>query len=156
MNKKQISPGFRPHAELELRTSKLLRISVFGFGILFPLVLCASLYAQNVERISEREIARRQAALPRGEEALARGRVAMKDQNFTVAHEEFRVAVSFLPDASVSGRSRGEAVEGFCKSGVMLAKQKIAEGKYAEAESITLEILDERYDPHCDEAKDLL
>ena len=135
--------------------SKLFRASGFGIALLFSLV-CTSLYAQNVERISEREIARRQAALPRGEEALARGRVAMKDQNFTVAHEEFRVAVSFLPDASVSGKSRGEAVEGFCKSGVVLAKQKIADGKYAEAEAIALEVLDERYDPNCSEAKELV
>lgn len=118
--------------------------------------LSTSVLGQDVERISEREIARRQAALPRGEEALARGQVAMKEQNFTVAHEEFRTAVSFLPDASVSGKSRLEAVDGFCRSGVVLAKQKIAEGKYSEAESITLEILDERYDPHCREAKELL
>src|SRR5947209_1724487 len=112
----------------------LFLIAVVGahFGV------CSVAVAQDVERISEREIARRQAALPRGEEALARGRVAMKDQNFTLAHEEFRTAVSFLPDASVSGGSRTEAVDGFCESGVMLAKQKIAEGKYVEAESVAL------------------
>jgi general secretion pathway protein D len=119
-------------------------------------LICAVSIAQNVEQISEREIARRQAALPRGEEALARGRVAMKDQNFTVAHEEFRNAVSFLPDAEVSGGSRHEAVAGFCRSGILLAKQKIAEGKYQEAESVALEILDERYDPNCTEAKELV
>src|SRR5689334_10346692 len=93
---------------------------IIGLGALVTLQLAvASLtLAQDVERISEREIARRQAALPRGEEALARGRLALKDQNFTVAHEEFRTAVSFLPDASVSGKSRDQAVEGFCESGV--------------------------------------
>jgi general secretion pathway protein D len=122
----------------------------------FQLVFASLVAAQDVERISEREIARREAALPRGEEALARGRLAMKDQNFIIAHEEFRTAVSFLPDASVSGKSRGEAVVGFCESGVMLAKQKIAEGKYAEAESLALEVLDERYDPNCKEAKELV
>jgi len=127
-----------------------------GFLILLLCLLSASARAQDVEGISEREIARRQAALPRGEEALARGRVAMKDQNFTLAHEEFRVAVTYLPDASVSGKSRGEAVNGFCKSGVILAKQRIAEGHYAEAESIALEILDERYDPHCRDAQQLV
>jgi general secretion pathway protein D len=120
------------------------------------LAICSVSLAQDLERISEREIARRQAALPRGEEALARGRAALKDQNFTLAHEEFRTAVSFLPDASVSGQSRTEAVEGFCQSGIMLAKQKIAQGKYSEAESVALEILDERYDPNCSEAKELV
>src|SRR5207253_2050604 len=107
--------------------SNLFRASSFAFGVLVLSLVCTSLRAQDVERISEREIARRQAALPRGEEALARGRVAMKEQNYTLAHEEFRTAVTFLPDASVSGKSRLDAVEGFCKSGVVLAKAKIAE-----------------------------
>ena len=35
-------------------------------------------------------------------------------------------------------------------------RQKIAEGKYLEAESIALEILDERYNPNCAEAKELV
>src|SRR3954462_15742993 len=132
----------------------LWRTLAAGFGR--QLVICTVATAQNVERISEREIARREAALHGGEEALARGRLAMKDQNYTVAHEEFRTAVSFLPDASVSGKSRVEAVDGFCQSGLVLAKQRIAEGHYAEAESIALEILDERYDPHCSEAKEMV
>src|SRR3982751_1981631 len=100
------------------------------------LSVCGSAGAQDVRAISEREIARRQAALPRGEEALARGQLAMKEPNFTLAHEEFRVAVSFLRDAEVSGKARSEAVDGFCESGLNLAQLKIAEGKYVEAESI--------------------
>ena len=131
-------------------------LPLLSFLVAAQLLAGSGLFAQNVESISEREIARRQAALPRGEEALARGRLAMKDQNFTLAHEEFRAAVTYLPDATVSGKSHSEAVDGFCKSGIKLAKQRIADGKYMEAESITLEILDERYDPNCSEAKELL
>ncbi|HJT81858.1 MAG TPA: type II and III secretion system protein, partial [Chthoniobacterales bacterium] len=134
----------------------MFRASDSGLRIFLLVLIGTGLRAQNVERISEREIARREAALPRGEEALARGRLAMKGQNYTVAHEEFRIAVNFLPDAAISGKSHGEAVDGFCKSGVMLAKQKIAEGKYLEAETIALEILDERYDPNCSDAKELV
>ena len=37
-------------------------------------------FAQNVDRVAHREAARRQAALPRGEEALARGKAAMAEQ----------------------------------------------------------------------------
>jgi general secretion pathway protein D len=118
--------------------------------------LCLGGSVQSVERISEREIARRQAALPQGADALARGEAAMKEKNFTVAHEEFRVAVTYLPDAVVSGSNHDRAMAGFCESGVALAEQKIAEGKYAEAEAICQEILTERYNPNCDEAADLL
>jgi general secretion pathway protein D len=118
--------------------------------------LCLAGSVQSVETISQREIARRQAALPQGADALARGEAAMKEKNFTVAHEEFRVAVTYLPDAVVSGSNHDRAMNGFCESGVALAEQKIAEGKYAEAEAICQEILTERYNPNCDEAADLL
>jgi general secretion pathway protein D len=141
---------------MRLMTTISRNLPLLSFLVAAQLVAGSGLFAQNVESISEREIARRQAALPRGEEALARGRLAMRDQNFTLAHEEFRAAVTYLPDAAVSGKSHSEAVDGFCKSGIKLAKQRIADGKYMEAESITLEILDERYDPNCSEAKELL
>jgi hypothetical protein len=113
-------------------------------------------YAQSVERISEREIARRQSAMPQGVDAVARGQEAMKAKNYTVAHEEFRVAVTYLPDSVVAARAHDEAIKGFCESGLLLAEQRIAEGKYNEAEAICQEILTDRYNPNCDEAADLL
>ena len=119
--------------------------------------LCGlSCYAQNVERISQREVARRQSAMPQGVDAVARGQEAMKEKNYTLAHEEFRVAVAYLPDAVVAGRARDEAIKGFCESGVLLAEQRIAEGKYGEAEAICREILTDQYNPSCDEAADML
>ena len=113
-------------------------------------------FAQNVDRVAKREAARREAALPRGEEALARGRAAMAEGNYSVAHDQFRVALTFLPDAVVSEKSHDEAVSGFCVSGLKLAEQKIAEGKYGEAEEICREILDNRYDPNCRPAAEML
>src|SRR5438094_8572445 len=80
----------------------------------------------------------------------------MEAKNFTLAHEEFRTAVAYLPDAVVSGKAHDKAVEGFCKSGVRLAEQRIAEGRYAEAEVILTEILSDRYNPRCKEAATLL
>ena len=115
-----------------------------------------SSYAQSVERISEREVARRQSAMPQGVDAVARGQQAMKEKNYAVAHEEFRVAVTYLPDSVVAGKSRDEAIKGFCESGVLLAEQRIAEGKYGEAEAICSEILADQYNPNCDDASELL
>ncbi len=136
------------------RMFRAARIVALGSAV--PFFALPAFAAPDVQSISEREIARREAALPRGQEALIRGETAMKEQNFTLAHEEFRTAVAFLPDAEVSGKSHSEAVDGFCESGLKLARQKIAEGKYLEAESIALEILDERYNPDCSEAKELV
>ncbi|MEO5720477.1 MAG: Amuc_1098 family type IV pilus outer membrane protein [Chthoniobacterales bacterium] len=121
--------------------------------ILGPLDVHAQSAAQ---RAAEREIARREAALPRGNEALARGKIAMQSRNYVQAHEEFRAAVTYLPDAVVSGNAHDEAVEGFCESGIELAEQLVQEGKYAEAEATCRELLSDRYDPNCRPAMALL
>jgi general secretion pathway protein D len=75
----------------------------------------------------------------------------MKERNYDVAHEQFRTAVRHLP-----GAGRDEAVKGFCESGVKLAGERIAEGRYTQAEEIVQEILDPRYDPNCRPALELL
>src|SRR5436190_1308513 len=116
----------------------------------------ATCFAQNIDRVMNREASRRQAGLPQGDAALARGRAAMAERNFAVAHEEFRQAVSLLPDAVVGGKAHDEAVNGFCVSGLKLAEQRIAEGKYLEAEGICREILGDRYDPNFRPAAELL
>jgi general secretion pathway protein D len=118
-------------------------------------VVCLSV-AQDVERVSQREIQRRQTAIPQGEAALARGKAAMQAKDVTLAHEEFRTAVRYLPDAVVSGKAHDEAVEGFCKSGVILAEARIAQGDYVGAEAILSEILSDRYDANCRPARELL
>src|SRR5205085_5957489 len=64
--------------------------------------------------------------------------------------------LNFLPDAVISEKSHDAAVQGFCASGLKLAEQKIAEGKFGEAEAICREILSNRYDPNCRPAAEML
>src|SRR6266705_59989 len=85
-------------------------------------IFCATGAAQTPESVAQREIQRRQTAIPQGESALAQGKAAMKAKNYTLANQEFRTAVTYLPDAVDSGKAHDEAVEGFCKSGVILAE----------------------------------
>jgi general secretion pathway protein D len=138
-------------------TNPSSRCIVFlALATVFATWICEKCFAQNVNHVADREAARRQAALPQGDAALARGKAAMAAGNFAVAHEEFRVAVSLLPDAVVGGKAHDEAVSGFCASGIKLAEQRIAEGKYAEAEAICREMLGDRYDPNFRPAAELL
>jgi type II secretory pathway component GspD/PulD (secretin)/tetratricopeptide (TPR) repeat protein len=130
----------------------LIPILVAMFFSLF----CATGLAQNPDDVAEREIQRRQSAIPQGEAALVRGKTAMQAKNITLAHEEFKTAVRYLPDAVVSGKAHDEAVEGFCKTGVILAEARIAQADYVGAEAILSEILSSRYDPNCREAATLL
>src|SRR2546423_339424 len=114
------------------------------------------LLAQSVDRITRREIERRQAALPQGVEALARAQAAMQARNYVLAHDEFRNALNMLPDAATSEKSHEEAVAGFCQSGVKVAEQQIADGRFEQAEEIRREVLQDRYDPNCRPALELL
>ena len=66
------------------------------------------------------------------------------------------MAVAYLPDAVVSGKAHDEAVDGFCKSGIKVAEQRVQEGKYNEAEAICEEMLGDQYDPNCQAAQKLL
>src|SRR5437660_7876639 len=118
-------------------------------------LFCTISFAQTPDSVAEREVHRRQTGISQGEAALARGQAAMKAKDYAAAHEEFRTAVTSLPDAVVSGQAHDEAVEGFCKSGVVLAEARIAEGRYADAEAILSEVLSDRYDPKCHAAQEL-
>ena len=118
------------------------------------LILTTPAFAQNAENIADREVQRRQAAIPEGEAALARGKSALRSRNYTVAYQEFKTAIAYLPDAVVSGRAHDEAADGVCKSGTVLAEARIAQGDYAGAEAILNEILT-RYDPNCRKAQEL-
>src|SRR6266481_6877714 len=128
---------------------------IFCFILAGLSLVCASSFAQTPDSVAEREVQRRKAGISQGEAALARGQAAMKAKDYGAAHEEFRTAVAYLPDAVVSGKAHDEAVEGFCKSGVVLAEARIAEGRYADAEAILSEVLSDRYDSKCHAAQEL-
>jgi general secretion pathway protein D len=133
----------------------LVSFVVLCFTLICFSLICATSFAQTPDSVAEREVQRRQAAMPEGEAALARGVSAMKAKNYTLAHEEFKTAVTSLPDSVVSGKAHDQAVDGFCKSGVALAEARIAEGRNADAEAILSEILSDRYDPKCRPAHEL-
>lgn len=157
MKKKILAPNLEGRAPSRpIRPLTTRRSSLHALALL-ALVSAPALEANDAgERAAAREIARREAALPQGSEALARGKLAMQQRNYAQAHEDFRIAVSYLPDAVISGAQHDEAVRGFCESGLKLAEQRVQEGKYLEAEAICRELLSDRYDPNCRPAMQLL
>jgi general secretion pathway protein D len=134
------------------KPSIVLRLIMSGLIIcLLPVT-----QAQNVKVIADREAARRQAHIPRGEEVLARAQAELHTKQYAQAHEDFRAALRYLPDSPAAGKSYSAALDGFCESGVKLAEQRMAEGKYEESEVILNEILSDPYNPNCREARTLL
>jgi general secretion pathway protein D len=149
-----------PHTlgNLEQKETKVTKLSfagavppicvVFCFNLIWLSLSCATAFAQTTsDNMAEREVQRRQTAMPQGEAALSRGKSAMKEKNYTLAHEEFKTAVTNLPDSVISGKAHDEAVDGFCKTGVMLAQARIAQRDNVGAEAILSEVLSNQYDP---------
>ena len=130
------------------KTSRSLCVLLLPIAIAGLQGVSSPARAQNVESVAQREIARRQAGLPQGNEALARAQVSMQSGDYLQAHQDFRLAVTYLPDAAVSGQARADAVRGFSESGVKVAERRVQEGKYAEAEAICREILSDQYSPN--------
>jgi general secretion pathway protein D len=130
------------------KTTRSLCVLFLPIAIAGLQTLSSAARAQNVESVAQREIARRQAGLPQGNEALARAQVSMQSGDYLQAHQDFRLAVTYLPDAAVSGQARADAVRGFSESGVKVAERRVQEGKYAEAEAICREILSDQYNPN--------
>ena len=153
----KITQNFENLEQKETKLTKGIWFSrtLASFAIFCSFLFSATAFAQNADNIADREVQRRQSAIPAGEAALARGKSAMRSRNYTVAFQEFKTAVAYLPDAVVSGRAHDEAAEGVCKSGTVLAEARIAQGDYAGAEAILNEILT-RYDPNCRKAQEVL
>src|SRR5437763_1999319 len=132
-------------------------ISALSRLILLGLIIGAPFSrAQTVQKIADREVARRQAQAPHGDQAITRAQSELRRKEFAQAHEDFRLALTYVSDSKATGRSYERAMEGFCESGVRLAEQRIAEGKYEEAEQVLNEILSDPYNPNCREARTLL
>lgn len=111
----------------------------------------------TVETLAEREIERRQLYLNAAHEAIVEGDKAMKVKDYETAFAQYRLALDALPQgvAEVAGL-RKEAMKKFCDAGVRLAEQRVAEGRFGDAETLVRLVLEDRYAPECGSARQLL
>ncbi len=98
-------------------------------------------------RILAREGARRQALALRADEYMARGEAAWKLKDFESAAKDFKLATDSLTDSPAGGVRRGEALRRFADASIDLAKQRLTEGRFAEAESVLKTVLRPEYEP---------
>lgn len=141
--------------------------SILGVAVLTPQLLIPTATAgdngartyrrsTSTEATVEREIVRRRDYLQRGEAAIENGERALRAKDYETAVAQFKLAVDLIPNAAVSARLYRRALEGFCEASVKLAEQRIAEGRYGDAELTLRTVLDERYDPNCRRAQVIL
>ena len=106
----------------------------------------------GVQGAAEKELLRRQDYHRRGEQMLENADAAMKVRDYEKATASYKFSCDFIPNSKLTRASYDRALRGFCAASCRLAEQRIAEGRYADAESTLRVVTDERYDPRCREA----
>ncbi len=123
--------------------------SLLSLAILTPtLTLPRQGYAASTESTAARELARRNDYTIRGEAAIETGARAYKDKDYETAVAQYKLATDIVPNAPNSQRLYNKALDGFCNASMKLADQRIAEGRYADAENLCKQILTDTYNPH--------
>jgi len=109
----------------------------------------------SVEAQAEFEIAQRRAmAADFAPQAMARGSEALAVRDYEKAFTEYRAAVDAIPNAAETKELRKVALDGFTKAAMGLAEQRIAEGRWEDAETTVSKLLE--YNPSYQPARRLL
>lgn len=89
-------------------------------------------------------------------ELVQKGNAAVADNDYESAYALFKSAVDTLPQSGeASSDLRKQALSGFCNAAVLLARQRVSEGRYADARTTVEVVLENRYDPDYTPAKTL-
>ena len=89
-------------------------------------------------------------------ELVEKGNAAIADNDYESAYALYKSAVDTLPQGGdASSEIRKQALGGFCNAAVLLARQRVSEGRYADARTTVEVVLENRYDPNYGPAKTL-
>lgn len=109
----------------------------------------------GLESQAEFEIAKRQMLAEEfAPQAMQRGSVALMERDYETAFAQYKAAVDALPDAPKVRDLRAVALDGFSKAAMGLAEQRIAEGRWKDAEDTAKKLLE--YNPNYKPAQRLL
>lgn len=111
----------------------------------------------GVESQAELEIAKRQKlAQDYAPQAMQRGSAALMERDYETAYAQYKAAVDVLPDAPATRELYSIALDGFSKAVMGLAEQRIAEGRWKDAEDTVKVLLQPQYNPNYKPAQRLL
>ncbi len=113
-------------------------------------------FAADVQRTAENEEIRRQNYEVRGQQMIENGDRAMKVRDYEKATAYYKQACDFIPNAARTQTAYNRALDSFCKASCLLAEQRIAEGRYVDAENTLRIVLDDRYNPRYKQAVKIL
>ena len=129
--------------------------------LLFLAVTIASICPLAAQYPGVQSTVERQIQTLEQKKAYAEGLIALADAkikdplnlDFEGAYPLYKNAVDILPrGGSAVALTRQEALEGFSKTSVNLAKQRVSQGLYADARATIEVLLEERYNPNYEPA----
>jgi len=136
-----------PHSQPAL-TMKLQLLTAIAAASLALTTAFSHAQQAGVQGSAEREIRRQEAMATYAQKAVAKGNEALATQDYESAFAYFKSAVDVLPSSGAATMSvRTAAMDGFSRSAVKLAEQRISEGRFQDANTTVNEILEERYNP---------
>lgn len=125
--------------------------SMRAIPLLLVLALGSLAHAQHpgIEGMAQREIAERDAKARYVEnELLPKATEALAGKDYESAYAYAKSAVDILPaSGAASSALRQSAIQLFGQACVLLAKQRLSEGRYADARGTIDVLLEDRYDP---------
>lgn len=130
----------------------------FRFTLSLLIVFPSLVFAQypGIQGTVESHIQVLEQKLKYSDDLVKKGDKALDDKDYESAYAFFKSAVDSLPPSGdASAKTRGQALSGFCNAAVLLARQRVAEGRYADARSIVELVLENRYDPDYGPAQNL-
>ncbi len=107
----------------------------------------ASLEAQNVPDLAEREIVRRQEDLVVADKLIAKGDQALKDKDFETAYVSYLDALEKIPAGAATQARRTSALAKFSDAGIAYANDLVQKGRYGDAERVAKTILLPQFNP---------
>ncbi len=126
--------------------------ALLGVALAVQPLLPTIAVGQSAQSAVSRELARREDYARRGEQALDAAKDAMREKDYESAVSQYKLACDLIPNAAKSHALYAEALSGFCRSSVRYAEQRIAEGRYVDAQTQLQLVLSDNYNPRCKDA----
>ncbi len=135
-----------------MKTRILICCATIGFSA--PCGLKAQ--SSGIQGRVDQEVQRLEIHRDHAVKAVSKGHEAMGQRDYESAFSYFKNAVDVLPSGGdMTSGLRQEAVEGLSEAAVALARQRISEGRLQDAQTTVNLVLEERYNPDYQPARDL-
>lgn len=114
-------------------------------GVLAQAINAAN--AQDIQAITQREIARRQAEAGDAQNSLAQAEKAYKEKDYETAYVKYLDAVDSIPAGAASAKTRGPVLAKFSEAAIAYAGELVRNGRYSDAEKVAKTVLLPQYNP---------